>query len=106
MSSSKSSSGSSVTNTTNESSSVPAVASVEDWKKKANEKRALRIVNLNAPNVNRPDANLLLKLDSNVKKNGQLVKRIRTLHELPKDTKKNIVKDVWKNCYFCDQCVL
>ena len=54
----------------------------------------LRATNLKASTMNRPDSNLLLKLDSNVKKNGQLVKRIRTLHELPKDSKRNIVKDV------------
>jgi hypothetical protein len=65
--------------------------STEEWKKRAEEKRKLRAQNLR---VNRPDSNLFLKLDANVKKNGQLVKRIRTLHELSKDIKKNIVVDV------------
>jgi hypothetical protein len=65
----------------------------EEWKKRAEEKRKLRAQNLR---VNRPDSNFFLKLDANVKKNGQLVKRIRTLHELSKDIKKNIVVDLEK----------
>ncbi len=85
-------------NTNNSSTSTTTTtttnASVEEWKRRANEKRMLRATNLKASTTNRPDSNLLLKLDSNVKKNGQLVKRIRTLHELPKDSKRNIVKDV------------
>ncbi len=83
-------------NTNNSSTTTTTTTndSVEEWKRKENEKRVLRATNLKASTTNRPDSNLLLKLDSNVKKNGQLVKRIRTLHELPKDSKRNIVKDV------------
>ena len=64
---------------------------VEELTRRVEEKRKLRASNLN---VQRPDSNFFSKLDASVKKNGQLVKRIRTLNEHPKDIKKGIVPDV------------